>query len=70
MSQLSGTKKIEFRFAQDEFGKNPSFTVHINDDKNKNEIMDTISNALTHEQGRDVLREDLKKLSLRLLKMF
>ena len=63
MSQLSGTKKIEFRFAQDEFGKNPSFTVHINDDKHKNEIMDTISNALTHEQNRDVLPEDFKKLT-------
>ena len=63
MSQLSGTKKIEFRFTQDEFGKNPSFTVHINDDKHKNEIMDTISNALTHEQNRDVLPEDFKKLT-------
>lgn len=50
INQISYIKDIGFRFAQKEFGKNPNFTIYMNKEKNKDEIMDIISQSLTKEK--------------------
>ena len=62
ISKLSGIKNISFRFSQAEFGKVPSFTVYFENEKNKNKVMDIISDAMTQEKNKDNLSDDFKNL--------
>lgn len=61
--QMSDIKDISFRFAQKEFGKDPNFTIYINKEKNKDEIMDIISQAMTQEKSRSELPENLQMIT-------
>ncbi len=63
MDKLSDIKDISFRFAQKEFAEDPSFTVYMNNEKSKNEIMDIISLAMTQEMEKDQLPKNFKKLT-------
>lgn len=62
MNKMSKVKDISFRFAQKEFGQEPSFTVYMNNEKSKNEIMDSISLAMTEEKTKEELPVNFQKL--------
>lgn len=63
ISQTSDIKDISFRFAQKEFGKDPNFTIYMNKEKNKDEIMDIISQAMTQEKSKSELPENLQMIT-------
>ncbi len=63
ISQISDIKDIGFRFAQKEFGKDPNFTIYMNKEKNKDEIMDIISQAMTQEKSKSELPENLQMIT-------
>lgn len=62
MNKMSNLKDISFRFAQKEFGQDPSFTVYMNNEQSKNEIMDIISLAMTEERAKEELPLNFQKL--------
>lgn len=62
MSNMADMKDIGFRFAQKEFGRDPSFTVYMNNEREKNNIMDIISKAMSQEQQMDSLPNNFKML--------
>lgn len=62
MSQMTDVKDISLRFAQKEFGKDPSFTIYMQNEQSKNEVMDMISLALAQEKTKDELPENFQKL--------
>lgn len=62
MNKMSKVKDISFRFAQKEFGQEPSFTVYINNEQSKNEIMDIISLAMTEERTKEELPVNFQKI--------
>lgn len=61
MNKMSNVKDISFRFAQKEFGQEPSFTVYMNNEQSKNEIMDIISLAMTEERSKEELPLNFQK---------
>jgi len=63
ISQISEIKDISLRFAQKEFGKNPNFTIYMNNEKNKNEIMDIISKSMVQEKTKQELPNNFKILT-------
>lgn len=63
LSQISDIKDISLRFAQKEFGKNPNFTIYMNNEKNKNEIMDIISKSMGQEKTKQGLPDNFKMLT-------
>lgn len=63
ISQMSDIKDISFRFAQKEFGKDPNFTIYMNKEKTKDEIMDIISQAMTQEKSKSELPENLQMIT-------
>ena len=63
ISRISEIKDISLRFAQKEFGKNPNFTIYMNNEKNKNEIMDIISKSMVQEKTKQELPNNFKILT-------
>ena len=63
ISRISEIKDISLRFAQKEIGKNPNFTIYMNNEKNKNEIMDIISKSMVQEKTKQELPNNFKILT-------
>lgn len=63
MSQLADKKEIGFRFAQKEFGKDTSFTVYMGQEREKDQIMDIISEAMIEEKEKSELPADFQMLT-------
>lgn len=58
INSVSDVKNISFRFAQKEFGKDPSFTIYMLNQKNKNNIMDILSEATKRERNLEDLPQN------------
>lgn len=63
MAQVADRKEIAFRFAQKEYGKEPSFTVYLNDKQTQDEIMDVIAGAMSKEEQCENLPEMFQMLA-------
>lgn len=63
MAQVADRKEIAFRFAQKEFGKEPSFTIYLNDKQTQDEIMDVIAGAMSKEEQCENLPETFQMLA-------
>lgn len=61
INSISDENNISFRFAQKEFGVDPSFTIYMLNEKNKNNIMDNLSEATKKEINIDCLPNNFKQ---------
>jgi hypothetical protein len=61
INSVSDENNISFRFAQKEFGVDPSFTIYMLNEKNKNNIMDNLSKATKEEINLNILPNNFRQ---------
>lgn len=62
MNSMTDKQNLAFRFAEKEFGVDPSFTIYMLNQKEQNSIMDIISEAMAREVSLENLPQNYQKL--------